>query len=79
MSSGLTPSSLAWVSEVFRKSEKLDRTSGDPPDPHLGETMLSHKDNNMGRQGKHRTDGTIRGALKAKAKKTEVNEQQPTI
>jgi hypothetical protein len=45
----------------------------------FGMVLKNYKDNNTGRQGKHRTDGTFRGALKAKTKKTEVNGQQAAM
>jgi hypothetical protein len=41
--------------------------------------LKNYKDNNTGRQGIHSTDGTFRGALKAKTKKTKVNGQQPAM
>ena len=61
------------------KVEVFDSLLEKTTNARFGMVLTNYKDNNTGRQGKHRTDGTFRGALKAKTKKTEVNEQQPAI
>ena len=61
------------------KVEVFDSLLKKTTNARFGMVLKNYKDNNTGRQGKHRTDGMFRGALKAKTKKTEVNEQQPAI
>ena len=61
------------------KVEVFDSLLEKTTNARFGMVLKNYKANNTGRQGKHRTDGTFRGALKAKTKKTEVNEQQPAI